>query len=270
MTILHRTSEGRESWNAVGSCTQAEIKYHAIGVSGKQEAINAVLNDRPATYGGLVFNSVRFDGYDANGNAELSAVYSKSSTSRYENNIGEATVSFDCSGGSVHLSQAYSQTCAYGTLDAGLSIGWNGKSGDGMEVSGVDVPIAQMRETYTQIKRLSELTTAYKRRIASCVGKVNNGKFKGWEAGEVMFLGASYNAPDKTSSKVAVTYNFSIQPNESVAAFGGITIGAKKGWEYVWAITKSLVGAGGSPASAIRAIYIAQVAQYADFGKLGI
>ena len=263
MTILHRTSEGSESWSAAGSCTQAEIKYHAIGVSSKQAAINAVLNDRPATYGGLVFTSVRFDGYDAEGNAELSAVYAKSSTSRYENNVGEATVSFDCSGGSVHLTQAYAQR-------RGLSIGWNGKTGDGMEVAGVDVPVAQMRETYTQIKRLSELTTAYKRRVAACVGKVNNGKFKGWEAGEVMFLGASYNAPDKNSSKVAVTYNFSIQPNEAGAVYGGITIGAKKGWEYVWAITKSLVGVGGSPASVIRAIYIAQVAQYADFGKLGI
>jgi hypothetical protein len=61
--------------------------------------------------------------------------------------------------------------------------------------------------------RVSKLSTSYKKKVAALVGKVNSGTFKGWSAGEVMFLGMSYSTPAKKAKKVTVTFNFAIQPN---------------------------------------------------------
>ena len=163
----------------------------------------------------------------------------------------------------------------YGDKDAGGAIGWNGKSGDDCEIAGVDIPTAQLRETYTKQMRISRLTTSYKRSVASLVGKVNSGSFKGWSAGEVMFLGMSYSTPAKKASKVTVTFNFAIQPNESAiqpnesnVKIGGHSV-SKKGFEYAWAISKS-VAAGGGPKIEVEGIYVDQVCEYASFSALGL
>ena len=46
-----------------------------------------------------------------------------------------------------------------------------------------------------------------------------------------MFLGMSYSCPAKKSTKVTVTFNFAIQPNESGVIVGD-NIVSKKGYEY--------------------------------------
>ena len=116
--------------------------------------------------------------------------------------------------------------------------------------------------------RLSRLTTAYKRTVASLVGKVNSSSFKGWSAGEVMFLGMSYSTPASGAEKVVVTYNFAIQPNESGVKIGDRMV-SKKGFEYVWAISKT-IAANGGPRMQLDGIYVDQVCEYASFSSLGL
>ena len=112
------------------------------------------------------------------------------------------------------------------------------------------------------------MSTSYKRNVAALVGKVNSGSFKGWSAGEVMFLGMSYSTPAKKAKKVTVTFNFAIQPNESGVKVGGKSV-SKKGFEYVWAISKTVM-ANGVPKIDIEAIYVDQVCEYASFSVLGL
>ncbi|MPM64769.1 hypothetical protein SDC9_111658 [bioreactor metagenome] len=166
------------------------------------------------------------------------------------------------------MTHSLKQTKAFGTKDAGGAIGWNGKSGSEMEITGVDIPTAQLRETYTRVMRLSRITTGFKRNVAGLVGKVNSGSFKGWSAGEVMFLGMSYSSPAKSSTKVTVTFNFSVQPNESDAKVGGKSV-SKKGFEYVWALSKTSAESG-VPKAEVEAIYVEQVCEYASFSALGL
>ena len=204
---------------------------------------------------------------------------SKSSSGDSGSEDDEATMNFDCSAGTKHMTQAIEQTCVYAGSGeskdssdeaSAVPIGWNGKDGSESEAAGVDVSIGELRETYTKTMSKSKVTgTSWKRKVAELVGKVNSGSFKGWNAGEVMFLGCSYSAPSKGSKKVSVSFHFAIRLNESKATVAGQNIGSKKGFEYLWALTDDEVR-DGERKRRVRKIYKAVVCETDGFGGLGI
>lgn len=262
-----------------GSYKSLEVPYIVTGIqdieNGENEALNAVREQTPATYYSLQLKYVEIESRDNDATYHVKAVYEKNSIASGDNEQDEeATVSFDCGGGSTTVKTAYSQTIIYGNVDPGKAVGWNGKEGDESEVSGVEVPTAQLRESYTKVMRLSRLTTQYKRKVAGMVGCVNSSEFKGWNAGEVMFLGMSYAAPDKSSSRVTVTYNFSIQQNENATlsgSTGGVVNYFKKGFQYVWSIMYEKYDEKNKrPRVYLRGLFLADVCKYKDFGELGL
>ena len=270
---VKRLQDGSETWNTAGNCTSAEIKYLVLDPSNKAEAVRAILDAAPQDYGGLPLKEVRFEQYGAGGEIELSAVYSAEESSFDYSTEDEATESFDCGGGTKHMTHAISQKRVYGGTDddAGGGIGWNGKIGSEAEFSGVDVPTADMRETYTKtISRSKATSTGYKKRVASLVGKVNNSSFKGWSPGEIMFIGCSYSTPVKGASKVTVTFNFRIMPNESNAKIANINVGSKQGFEYLWARSKTVKGTDGKPKVEVQSAYKSVVCETGNFSELGI
>jgi len=274
---VKRLQDGSETWSKkTGDCTSAEIKYLVINATSKEDAIHDVLDNAPETYGNLPFKEVRVDSYE-NGNLELSAVYAKDDEiggGDYSNVDEEATESFDCGGGTKHMTHAISQKRVFGGTDddAGGGIGWNGKSGSEAEFSGVDVPCADMRETYTKaISRNKATSTAYKRQVAALVGKVNSARFKGWEPGEIMFLGSSYSTPSKGANKVTMSYNFRIMPNENNAVVAGHKCGKKKGFEYLWARSEVVNDTKtNTPKVETKSIYLSEVCETANFGAMGL
>ena len=204
---------------------------------------------------------------------------SKSSSGDSGSEDDEATMNFDCSAGTKHMTQAIEQTCVYAGSGeskdssdeaSAVPIGWNGKDGSESEAAGVDVSIGELRETYTKTMSKSKVTgTSWKRKVAELVGKVNSGSFKGWSAGEVMFLGCSYSAPSKGSKKVAVSFHFAIRLNESKATVAGQNVGSVKGFEYLWALTDDEVK-DGERKRKVKKIYKAVVCETDGFGGLGI
>lgn len=204
---------------------------------------------------------------------------SKSSSGDSGSEDDEATMNFDCSAGTKHMTQAIEQTCVYAGSGeskdssdeaSAVPIGWNGKDGSESEAAGVDVSNGELRETYTKIMSKSKVTgTSWKRKVAELVGKVNSGSFKGWSAGEVMFLGCSYTAPTKSSKKVAVSFHFAIRLNENRATIAGQSVGSVKGFEYLWALTDDEVK-DGERKRKIRKIYKAVVCETDGFGSLGV
>jgi len=271
MTI-HRTQEGSETWDAYGNIKEFEIKYFVTNPTSKSDAMQAVLDDSPVSNGDLNRSGVRFESYDDDGNMEISVLYegNDSSGDDSDDDDDSSTVSFDCGGGNKHLTHSIKQTIVKGDIDPKGAIGWNGKSDSEMEISGVDVPTAQLRETYTRTMKLSRISTAFKRNVAALVGKVNSGSFKGWAAGEVMFLGMSYSCPAKKSTKVTVTFNFAIQPNECDVMVGDTSV-SKKGYEYVWVITSTEADTDkGVPVMKTDGVFVDQVCEYASFAVLGL
>jgi hypothetical protein len=271
---VFRTQEGSEIWDSKGNVKQHEIKYFVLSPDNKNAAIKAVLDDSPEIDYGLIRSSVRFDGFDDDGNAEITVIYEKEGLSGSFSSE-ESTVSFDCGTGTRHVTNAIRQWELWRKPNTsipspGTFIGWNGKTGPDMQVTGADVPFAQPRETYTKKMRLSQLTTSFKRRVASIVGCVNNAKWKGWEKGEVMFLGCSFSGT--SSEEITVTFNFAIQTNETATIADGVPPIRKEGYIYVWTMSETAKStpSSGSPDMKVKAVYAAQVAQYADFASLGL
>lgn len=266
--------EQRKTIDAEGNYTSIEMPYIVFGCDDEDDALNCVYRAIDKELYSLPLESVEIQEKCNNKTYKVNVVYRKeqadSGGGSFSNNESEEpTVSFDCGGGTKHVQYSLSQKTVYGNKDPGGAIGWNGKGGDDCQIAGVDIPTAQLRETYTKVMRLSRLTTSYKRKVAALVGKVNSSSFKGWSAGEVMFLGMSYSSPASGAEKVVVTYNFAVQPNESQVKVGNKRV-SKKGFEYVWAISKTVVGSNGAPEMQLEGIYVDQVCEYASFSGLGL
>ena len=265
-------SEHPKSIDKNGKYTSIEVQYLVFGVSSEEEALAAAHGKAPKESNGLPLDSIEIDTRETDDTFRVNAIYREEDTTVDDSNDDDddetPTESFDCGGGTKHLLYSFGQRKVYGDKDAGGAIGWNGKSGDDCEIAGVDVPTAQLRETYTKQMRIGKLTTAFKRKVAALVGKVNSGSFKGWNAGEVLFLGMSYSTPAKKAKKVTVSFNFAIQPNESGVKVAGKSV-TKKGFEYVWAISKT-VASSGTPKLEVEGIYVDQVCEYASFSGLGL
>ena len=281
MEIKQLADSIQETWESPTECTSAEFSYLILEPESKQAALSLVFETAPKTYGGLVFKSVRYGDKDAAGNLTMVAVYGEDDSGGTSINAGEeeeATVNFDCSAETVHITQPIRQVCVYSDSEEyqvgeeynEIPIGWNGKSGSEAEYTGVDINTGCSRESYTKtMSRAKVESTAWKRKIHGMVGTVNSKPFKGWNAGELAFLGCSYSAPTSGSQKVTVSFNFLVRLNEENANIAGKECGKKFGQEYLWAIQKSEVD-GDNLSQKVAAVFKAQVAQYYSFSSLGL
>ncbi len=281
VTISHEQQVVRINKN--GTIDHLEIPYNVDGVvsleDGEVEALTAVKNTAPASKNGLPFSYVEIEARESDRFYRVKAVYEKSSSAGSSSSVknskyGEAeSVSFDCGGGTQHIEKSIKQTRIIGDLDAHGMINWNGKSGADMDVRGLDLPTADIRESYiVQIKRSRLKQRTYRRQLARLVGKVNANIFKGWERGEVMFLGCTYthSIDMDNESYIPVTFNFSIRMNETEVEIGDTKID-KKGFEYIWSISDTKVNREtGKMETVISNAYLEQVVEYANFALLDI
>ena len=264
-----------ENGDAKNTKSTASVTYLVFEVENDIEAIASAYSEAPADISGIPKKSAEISERLAHDIWKIEISYAYSSGSGSSDNSDEPTVSFDTGSGSRHITNAISQRALYYASSdyqnkAGNFIGWNGKSGPDSVINGVDVPCAQLRETYTKKMRSSQLSTAFKRQMAKLVGCVNLTKWKGWEAGEAMFMGCSYSGT--TSEELTVTFNFAIQPNEKDVPLGpGYPKVSKRGHEYVWSISDTTFNeASGTPSLVLKAVYAAQIVPYADFSVLGL
>lgn len=271
-----------EEGSGSNESSSATVYYIVSGAVDEMTACSACYGNAPDTYAGIDKKSVSVSERLTDTSWKIEVRYGAEQSSG-EGNTGDEdddpTVNFDCSAGTKHMTQALSQTCVYAgngekkDSDAEASavpIGWNGKDGSESEAAGVDVSIGELRETYTKTMSRSKVTgTAWKRKVADLVGKVNSGYFKGWSAGECQFLGCSYSAPLRGSKKVNVSFHFAIRPNESGVTVAGHKIGSKKGFEYLWALTADEVS-DGERVRKVKKIYKAEVCETDGFSGLGI
>lgn len=193
-----------------------------------------------------------------------------------------ASVSFDCQVENENVVVPIAQRLVYASPGApplvspqSIPIGWNGKTNQEVEFTGVEMPSAATRENYVRRLDYSTVTSSnWKRRIAECTGKVNIGYFKGWQPGEVMFLGANYDTPLRGANRVTVQFNFQIRTNEYNKVLYGIPIGDVRGHDYIWCVYDNarIPNSQGwvSLAPRIKYIFVSQVAKYVSFSSLGV
>ncbi len=180
---------------------------------------------------------------------------------------GQNTFSFDTSGGSQHI-VASKGTTAFGT---GAAAGDNGNliNAGKQGADGIDITIPQYSWSETYYLADAAVTQGYKGTLYALTGKTNLAAFRGFSAGEVLFLGAS--GSKRGTGDWEITFKFSASPNLSGLTIGTITGISKKGWEYLWVRSvPTAVGSLGVMSQKPVAVYVEKVYDAGDFTGLAI
>lgn len=201
----------------------------------------------------------------------------------YEPYAYQPTFEFNTAGGTRNIKQSFG-TERYArdgevATDFHSLIEVSGDPGE-EEVNGVDVviPVYQFQETYYFANQLVD--GAYKRLLFYMTGKINEYEFKGFEPGELLFLGAVGRG--RAGDVTEITYSFAAEPNIYAGQTeGGITIPAinidgievpyKRGWDYLWVRTvRKFDALAKTTTIQPKAVYKELIYLTADFSLLNI
>lgn len=185
--------------------------------------------------------------------------------------------SFDTTGGTQHITQACSVGSG-GTLDfekryPSSATNMSGAIGvDSNGVNGVDIVVPQLQWQESYDVPNAYVTAAYARGVAGITGTTNNASFRGFEAGEVLFLGCSGSQEwddQKGKGPWSLSYRFVASKNVTGQTIGSISGIEKKGHEYLWVRYEDAVS-GSSLIKQPKAVYVSKVYKDSDFSLLGL
>ena len=158
-------------------------------------------------------------------------------TSGLGEEIPPDTYSFDSTGGTQHITQ--SENTAVTVNIPANAIDYDGAIGvTDNAVQGVDIIVPGYKFAKTVSKDNADLTPEYLVSLARLTGRINDAPFLGFEAGEVLFLGATGSIQQVNGVNVEgrsdITMQFSASPNREDFTVGSITVPRKGGWDYMW------------------------------------
>lgn len=191
--------------------------------------------------------------------------------------------SFDTSGGTTHITQCQA-------IGSGATLDFEKRFPDGAtnmsgaigvtedSVAGVDIVIPALNWTEVYDVPNKYVTSAYIKLVAGLTGTVNNGTFRTFQAGEVLFLGCSGSHEwdeEKGNGPWSLSYKFVASPNAGpgqtipALSIGGITDITKKGHEYLWIRYQSKVDSDSLLQHPVG-VYVNKVYRETNFSQLGI
>jgi hypothetical protein len=176
--------------------------------------------------------------------------------------------SFDTSGGTQHITQAYGETkFGANAPDQQKAIGV-----DSNGVNGVDIVVPQLQWQESYDVPNAFVTDAYIRGVSGVTGTTNSGVFRGFQAGEVLFVGCSGSQEwddEKGRGPWSLSFRFVASKNvtgETIGDIGGVN---KKGHEYVW-VRYEESESSSQLIKKPKAVYVNKVYREEDFSALGI
>ena len=192
--------------------------------------------------------------------------------------------SFDTSGGSQHITQAAggTVTTSGGTTvtqgserryPPGTAPSMNNAIGvDGSSVNGVDIVAPALTWTETYDVPHQYVTANYIKSLAALTGTVNNGAFRTFAAGEVLFMGCNGSQEwddQRGNGPWTLSYKFVASPNVTAQTIGDITGIEKKGHEYLWVRYEDAVSTN-ELVKKPKFVYVNKVYRDGNFAGLGI
>ncbi len=243
-----------------GESPSVELRYVVQGTSDDSQVKSLVAATAPSIYSGLKrgdFNVVPQGGEVW----ECSVQYDK-----IEN---DSQFTFDTGGGTQHLSQSLETINRY-PRSGETAPNFHGAMGvneDRIEGADITLPVYNFTETHSLDDSL--VTGTYKATVFKLTGQVNDGPFKGFARGEVLFLGAS--GAKRGFEDWEITYRFAASPNVENLTLGDISNITKEGWHYLWIrFADDEDDASSTLIKKPIAAYIERVYEYGDFAGLGI
>jgi len=185
--------------------------------------------------------------------------------------------SFDTTGGTQHITQACSVGSG-GTLDfekrfPSSATNMSGAIGvDGNGVNGVDIVVPQLQWQESYDVPNAYVTSAWIRGVAGVTGTTNSSGFRGFDVGEVLFIGCSGSQEwddQKGRGPWSLSFRFIASKNVTNQTIGSITGINKKGHEYLWVRYRDAVDSN-VLLKQPDAVYVSKVYKDSDFSLLGI
>ena len=267
-------SERDQTINAKGEVTEIEIPYLVFEAADEDAALAAARTKAASrTVSGMVLDELEVTERVNKDTWKVKAIYKdEDSDDPVDPDEDEETTSFafDTGGGTMHRNQSI-KTVSKVPNDAPDFNGAIEVDNEG-NVNGVDVTMPVLNFTETHTMNGSRVTTSYKKTVAALTGTVNSSGFRGFSAGEVLFLGASgTKRSKKPNAPWEITFRFAVSPNQSSLQAGKLKVSNKKGWDYLWVRYADKVAE--NRKNVIKepvAAYVEQVYPTGDFGNLGL
>jgi len=260
VATIRERYDSREATEGVES-PSVDLIYTVEGTEDDAEVRTLVETTIPPIYAGLLLQTYHIN-HEGGGVWEVSVRYGK----REPKETGESSFSFDTGGVTAHVTQSLATVARYAPSGTAPDCqGAIGVTSDSVEGTDITVPVYNFSETHYLAD--SAVTGAYKATLFLLTGKVNNAPFKGFAAGEVLFLGASGSKRGAEDWEIA--YRFAASPNVTGLSVGPITGISKKGWEYLWVRYADAEDQNVLVKQPIAA-YVEQVYELGNFASLGI
>ena len=267
-------SERDQTINAKGEVTEIEIPYLVFEAADEDAALAAARTKAASrTVSGMVLDEVEVTERVNRDTWKVKAIWKdEDSDDPDDPDEDEETTSFafDTGGGTMHRNQSL-KTVSKVPNDAPDFNGAIEVDNEG-NVNGVDVTMPVLNFTETHVMKGSRVSTSYKKSVAALTGTVNRSGFRGFSAGEVLFLGASgTKRGKKNDSPWEITFRFAVSPNQSSLQVGKLKVSNKRGWDYLWVRYADKVAE--NKKNVIKepvAVYVEQVYPEGDFGNLGL
>lgn len=256
--------DSREMEIAVGR-NSVELRYGLFGSFDDVEVDLHVADNLPDTFANLPLQRHRISPQGA-GVWMVSATYSSDEVRE----VGEDVVSFNTVGGTVHITQSIA------TKYAGKADGVDGDPPDfkgaigvnGDKIDGVDIAAGNGAFTVTHYFSGDDVTNEFITKLTKRKPFVNNAPFRGYSAGEVLFLGAA--GSKRGNAEWEVTFNFQISENvDDYVLQGCETPFSKDGHDYLWIVYQEDVS-NDNFIKKMKYFYVEQVYDRGDFSELEI
>jgi len=233
-TTVHQLIEGTEV--TTGASPSVTLKYYVDGAASENAALDAVLSTSPSTYNGMPRQARSAEAMSAT-KYLVTARYSPQESNDQGSSGGappESSYDFSTGGGSetmfVSLSTKQRVALPGGPQAPDFHSGVN-VTNDGPQGVERTVPIFNFSETH--YKTAAAVSNSYVATLFALTGTVNNSAFRGFSAGEVLFLGAR-GSKRGVNGDWEITYSFAASPNVTGGTIGGFTGINKDGWDYLW------------------------------------
>lgn len=252
------------------SDSSVELEYSIGDETDESEALNLLATTAPAAQivGGLLLEKVEFEITPTRSHNMWDGLvrYTKRSREREELQEGESAYQFETGGGLIHLTHSLATTKYPPSTAPDYN---NAIEFDGETIKGTDIQAPVYNFSETHIVPAANVDGAYKLALFRCTGKVNNSSFKGFAAGECLFLGATGSA--RGDEAWEINYRFAASENVTGLTIGHITGIEKKGFQFLWVKWSTVADPpSGTTRPYPEGVYVEDVYLTHNFANLGI
>jgi hypothetical protein len=253
----------------VGEGAAFELRYNAVGSSDPLRVRDVAAAELPLWWEGFIRTNIGIEPDPTVVDSALGKGLWLVIGSYEPPTVNGVKQSFDTSGGTFHITQSLFTRDKYALPGKTPTDHKGAINADGEKVQGVDivVPVYQFTETYELSPFI--VTPTYRITLFTLTGVLNNAKFRGFIRGECLFMGASGTLDQQGNYQV--DFKFASSPELRDFKVGEITVGLKRGWDYIWvSYEKQSDADSGKLALRPSEVHVERVYREGNFAALGI